>query len=217
MAVKRHSPYIYVTWLTRLLVGEHSCEWGAWFKSQHEGKSWQKVPLTFDTTAWQVEHTEFVRQVRNKLEAEGRSVFVENQNSFVLRGTTAALGGKPDLIATLAGKGTILDIKTGKPSPAHHVQVMVYMYAVPRVFLHYKGIKFEGKVIYKDHEVFIPPSAVDEKFIDNLSSLIRRLGSTTCPKKVPNPVECGFCDITKLDCPERMAGDSIQEAETGDF
>jgi hypothetical protein len=198
-------------------VGEHSCEWGAWFKSQHEGKSWQKVPLGFDSTTWQVEHTELVRQVRIKLEGEGKSVFIENQNSFVLRGSTAALGGKPDLISTFGGNGTIIDVKTGKPSPAHHVQVMVYMYAVPRVFLHYKGMPFAGKVIYRDHEVDIPASAVDGKFIDNLSSLIRRLGSATCPGKVPNPVECGFCDITKHDCPERVAGDVKQEAETGDF
>ena len=29
-------PYIWVTWLPRLLSGEGSCEWAAWFKAQHE-------------------------------------------------------------------------------------------------------------------------------------------------------------------------------------
>ena len=217
MAIKRQSPYIWVTWLTRLLVGEHSCEWGAWFKAQHEGGSWSKVPSTFDQTTWQVKHTELVRQVRTKLETEGKAVFIENQNSFVLRGNIAALGGKPDLIATSEGAGIILDAKTGKPSPSHHVQVMVYMYAVPRVLRQYLGMSFDGRVVYKDHEIEIPSSAVDEKFIDNLSSIIRRLGSATPARKAPNPVECGFCEITKIDCPERAADDTMQEGETSDF
>lgn len=217
MAKKRQSPYIWVTWLTRLLVGEHCCEWGAWFKTHHESSSWEKVPGNFNQTAWQVEHTALVQEVRAKLEAEGKVVFIENQNSFVLRGAVAALGGKPDLIATSRGKDTIIDIKTGKPSPAHHVQVMVYMYAVPKVLRQYHGMSFDGKVVYTDHEVEIPASAIDDKFIGNLTGLIRRLASTTIPKKVPNAVECGFCDITKNDCPERATDDTMQEGETRDF
>lgn len=217
MAIKRQSPYVWVTWLTRLLVGEHSCEWGAWFKTQHDSKSWSKVPSTFDQTVWQIEHTTLIRQVRTKLEAEGMTVFLENQNSFVLRGSSAALGGKPDIIATGGGRGIIIDAKTGQTSPAHHVQVMIYMYAVPRVLRQYYGMSFDGRVVYKDHEVEIPSSALDQKFIDNVSSLIRRLGSSTPAKKIPNPVECGFCEITKIDCPERAADDIMQEGETRDF
>ena len=217
MAIKRENPYIWVTWLTRLLVGEHSCEWSAWFKTQHEGSSWEKVPSTFDMAAWQVEHTELVRQVRAQLEAEDKTVFAENQNSFVLRGATAALGGKPDLIATSEDKGIIIDVKTGKSSPAHHVQVMVYMYAVPRVLRQYHGVSFAGKVVYKDNEVSIPSSAVSQAFIENLSNLIRRLGSETSARKVPNLAECGFCDITKADCPERVEEGRIEEGETTDF
>ncbi|MBN1368598.1 MAG: PD-(D/E)XK nuclease family protein [Dehalococcoidales bacterium] len=217
MARKRQSPYIWTTWLTRLLVGEHSCEWGAWFKTHHESNSYEKIPGSFDLTAWQVEHTTRVKEIREKLEVEGKTVFLESQNGFVLRGATAALGGRPDLISTFEGNGIIIDIKTGKPSPTHHVQVMVYMYAVPKVLQQYRGIEFDGRVIYSNHEVSIPASAVDEKFISNLSSLIRRLSSTTPPRKISNPVECGFCDITANDCPERAADAILQEGETGDF
>lgn len=217
MARKRQSPYIWTTWLTRLLVGEHSCEWGAWFKTHHESNSYEKVPSSFDLTTWQVEHTTRVKEIRKKLEAEGKIVFLESQNSFVLRGSTAALGGRPDLISTFEGKGTIIDIKTGKPSPAHHVQVMVYMYAVPKVLRQYRGMSFNGKVVYSDHEVEIPASAIDDKFIGNLTTLIGRLSSTTPPQKIANSVECGFCDINKNDCPERAADAILQEGETGDF
>lgn len=217
MAIKRENPYIWVTWLTRLLVGEHSCEWSAWFKAQHEGSSWNKVPSTFDMATWQVEHTGLVGQIRTQLEKEGKTVFTENQNSFVLRGSVAALGGKPDLVATSGGTGTIIDAKTGKESPAHYVQVMVYMYAVPRVLRQYSGMSFDGKVVYKDHEVSVPSSAVSQAFIENLSNLIRRLSSETPARKVPNLAECGFCDITKADCPERVEGGRIEEGETTDF
>ena len=57
MALLRDSPYIWVTWLTKLLAGENSCEWAAWFRSQHEGWSWERVPGAFDLVGWQLKHT----------------------------------------------------------------------------------------------------------------------------------------------------------------
>ena len=35
MAVPRETPYIWTTWLPRLLTGENSCEWAVWFKAHH--------------------------------------------------------------------------------------------------------------------------------------------------------------------------------------
>ncbi len=110
--------------------------------------------------------------------------------------------------------GTIYDAKTGKPSPSHHIQVMVYMYAVPRALGQYKGVTFDGKV---DQEVPIPSAAIDGPFIENLSQLIRRVASSTPARKVPSQMECGFCNLTEADCPERAAGDAMQEGETDDF
>ena len=217
MTIKRKSPYIWVTWLTKLIVGDHSCEWGAWFRTQHENNSWDKVPSSFDQAAWLLEHASLVRNVQSELEENGQAVFIENQNHFALRGSVATLGGKPDIISTLQGKGVILEAKTGKPNPYHHVQVMVYMYAVPLALHQYLGMSFDGKVVYKDHEVEIPHSAVDEKFIENVSNLIRRLASPTPARRVPSPVECGFCDITSIDCPEKIASDTNQAGETVDF
>ncbi|MFC1958456.1 PD-(D/E)XK nuclease family protein [Chloroflexota bacterium] len=217
MAIKRQSPYIWVTWLTRLIVGDYSCEWGAWFRTQHENNSWDKVPSSFDQTAWLLQHAELVRKVQSELEETGRPVFIENQNHFALRGSVATLGGKPDIISTLDGKGIIIDAKTGKPNPYHHVQVMVYMYAVPLSLRQYLGMSFDGKVVYQDHDINIPHSAVDDNFIENMSNLIKRLASTTPARKVPNIVECGFCDITPTDCQERITSNSSEAGETFDF
>ena len=217
MPERRANAYIWVTWLTRLLVGENSCEWAAWFRANHEGWSYEKDPSDFDATTWQLNHTALLNRIRSELEVDGKTVFTENQNSFSLRGASATLGGKPDLITSSGGKGTIYDAKTGRPSPSHPIQVMAYMYAIPRALRQYSGVEFDGKVVYEDSEVVIPAAAIDETFIDNLGQLIRRVASAAPARKVPSAMECGFCNITKADCPERAAGDVMEEGETSDF
>ena len=104
MPVERTNPYIWVTWLTKLLVGENSCEWAAWFRSRHETWSYDKVPSTFDATTWQLNHTALLNRIRDQLETQGKTVFTENQNFFNLRGNVATLGGKPDLIVCFWGQ-----------------------------------------------------------------------------------------------------------------
>ena len=217
MPVERTNPYIWVTWLTKLLVGENSCEWAAWFRSRHETWSYEKVPSTFDATTWQLNHTALLNRIQTELEDQGQAAFTENQNFFNLKGNVATLGGKPDLITVDGNAGTIFDAKTGKPSPSHHIQVMAYMYAVPRALGQYKGVTFEGKVVYEDQEVSIPSASIDGPFVDNLSQLIRRVASSTPARKVPSQMECGFWNLTTADCPERAASDTMQEGETSDF
>ena len=41
-------PYIWVSWLTRLLLGEVSSEWTARFRAQHEDWSWSAVYSDLD-------------------------------------------------------------------------------------------------------------------------------------------------------------------------
>ncbi|MCH7787545.1 MAG: PD-(D/E)XK nuclease family protein [Chloroflexi bacterium] len=219
MPTKRDKPYIWVTWLTKLLVGESSCEWAAWFRAQHYSESYDKVPNPFDLVGWQMEHTSLLNQKRDELESEGQKVFLENQNSFTLRGNTAALGGKPDLIAVSGVQGLILDVKTGKPALSHAMQLMVYMYAIPRALGQHQGIRFDGKVVYTDssQNVDIPHTAIDDTFIRNLADLIRRVSSETPARKVPSQQECSFCNITSADCPERVVEDVLEEGTTDDF
>ena len=86
-------PYLWLAWLGKLLVGEDSCEWAAWFKSQHEGWSWQNRPQTgFDQVGWLLAHTRAVADCRERWESDGYTAFTEGQNSFALRGRSAALG-----------------------------------------------------------------------------------------------------------------------------
>ena len=98
-------PYVWVTWLPRLLSGESSCEWASWFKAQHEGWSWSRMPSDFDQAGWLMNHTSLLNQQRQRWEAQGYTVLTEGQNSFNLRGSSAVLAGKPDLVARAQGPG----------------------------------------------------------------------------------------------------------------
>ena len=86
-------PYIWVTWLPRLLSGESSCEWAAWFKAQHEGSSWARVPADFDQAGWLMDHTALLNEQREVWEKQGCSVLTEAQNSSV--GAAPAWPGSP--------------------------------------------------------------------------------------------------------------------------
>ena len=61
----------------------------------------------------------------------GYTVYMENQNSFRLRGRYATLAGKSDLIAVKNADAVIIDAKTGRISPHHAVQVMPCQYGMP--------------------------------------------------------------------------------------
>lgn len=120
----------------------------------------------------------------------GYDVNVEAQNSFQLRGKSATLAGRPDIIARREDAVAIVDVKTAHESPSHVVLVMIYLYAVPRALERYRNAKLRGQVTYRDHTVRIPAEAVDEEFIQNLGRLIRRLSAAKPARRVSSRQEC---------------------------
>ena len=109
-------------------------------------------------------------------------------------------------------------MKTGQESASHVVQVMIYLYAIPRALERYRTLKLRGQVTYDDHTVRIPAEAVDNQFIQKLGALIRILAADQPPARVPSRQECRFCDISAADCPERVDGDAEpREGTTSDF
>lgn len=218
VATQRSGPYIWVTWLSKLLVGDAYCEWAAWFKTHYT--EYARVPSSFNLAAWQVDHTAALKDVCAGLEAEGATVSLESQNHFRLRGSSGAiLAGRPDIVASPEvvgspqGRRTVYEVKTGAPTPADRVQVMIYIYALPNLPA-YSGDEFDGKVVYQDHEVDIPGSAVDEAFKASLFSLIRRVANADPARRVPSRLECALCDLTAEDCPERVESDAPNDTAT---
>ena len=165
-----------------------------------------------------LDHTALVNRERESRESLGYTVYVENQNSFRLRGRHATLAGKPDLIAVKNDDSVIIDAKTGRPSPSHTAQVLIYQYAVPRALTQYNGIEFTGQLVYPDTRVSVPDSSTGGEFVRNLGALIRRLANDTPPRRVPSFAECQFCDITSAECPERVKQQPhAKTATTDDF
>ena len=208
-------PYIWVTTLAKILTGENACEWAGWFKAHHQ--YWIKPPSDFDTATWMLEHTALVNQERDSLERIGYEVYTENQNLFRLRGQTATIAGKPDLIGEKHHEILISDAKTGRPSPSHAAQVRIYQYAVPKALPQFQSKDARGQVRYPDSYVGSPASVVSPEFVGNMSALIRRLADKTPARRVPTAEECRFCDISKSDCPDRIETWETPEGSTTDF
>ena len=59
--LQEKGPYIYPTWLPKLLAGLDRCEWKVWFQVQHGSKSWEKLNSDFNLTRYNIEHTELLR------------------------------------------------------------------------------------------------------------------------------------------------------------
>ena len=59
--LRANGPYIWVTWLPKLLSGQTSCEWASWFKAQHYSDSWTRMP---DLTRWLTAHTALLNESR---------------------------------------------------------------------------------------------------------------------------------------------------------
>ena len=215
MAVRRETPYIWATWLPRLLTRENSCEWAVWFKAHHP--NWTRTPSEFNQAQWMLDHTALLNERITNWEVGDFDVDVKAQNRFELRGKSATLAGRPDLVARRDDEAVIVDAKTGQENPGHVVQVMIYLYAVPKTLEKYRNLKPRGQVTYRDHTVRIPAEAVNDPFVQNLGTLIRRLSADEPAKRVPSRQECRFCDISAADCPERVDGPTLHQGETLDF
>ena len=95
---------------------------------------------------------------------------------------------------------------------------MVYMYALPRALDQYKDARIAGEIHYPNHIKRVPRGGLDQGFIHRLITLIHRVAAPDPPPPVPNPPECGFCDITIADCPDRVENGAPPSAgNTDDF
>ena len=175
-------------------------------------------PSEFSQAEWMLNHTALLNKRKANWKHGGFDVNIEGQNSFELLGSSATLAGQPDLITQRDGQAVIVDVKNGQDSPSHVVQVMIYLYAIPRALEHYRSLKLKGQATYLDHTVRIPAESVDDQFIQNLGELIRRRAADKPPARVSSRQECRFCNISAADCPDRVDDDlDTEPASTTDF
>ena len=201
-AVKRPNPFIWVTWLSKIMAGEKQCEWASWFRSHYV---WDKLPSGLDVAKWTADHAQLLRARKAELEAEGFTVYAEDQNSFKLVGQTGIeVSGKPDLVAIRGQEAYVEDCKTGSPRNSDHFQVLVYMLSLPYVEGPCKGRKLEGRLIYGSRIVDVPSSKIDADLKELFRKTVLAIGRLEPAPKVASWGECRYCDISRTDCPERI-------------
>ena len=202
MASPRDEPYVWVTWISKLLAGEAHCQWAAWFKAHH---TYQKRPSDFNVAAWTAEHTEMVRDHAERLRGEGYEIYLEGQNAFRMRGSDGTtLAGKPDIVAVRGGAAKVVDCKTGNPKTSDQLQVLVYMLTLPHTHPACRGLRPDGEIRYRNDAVPIPASQIPAQLRRIVRETMHRVGGDLELPRVPSYDECRFCDISAADCPDRV-------------
>ena len=212
--LQRPTPYVWVTWITKLLAGETHCTWSVWLRANYKTAP---MPSDFDSASWKIGHTALLRKTIGEMTTDGFFCSTEDQNSFTMMGNVGTLAGKPDLIASSEKGYWIVDVKTGQPRVSDKVQVMIYMWAIPLVRTKFKGKKFDGKVQYANNFQIIMADEVDRTFIKNVGELMKEVCSDKPPSSVPSFAECRYCPITPEDCSERVEVEDKYVGETDEF
>lgn len=199
MTDPRAAPYCWVTWITKLVVGEAHCVWSAWLRANFK---YEKLPRTFDFADWNVKHTALVSRRAAELRADGWEIRLEDQNAFKLRGKNGVtLAGKPDIIAVRPDRILIVDAKTGKTRDSDHAQVQTYMAVVNACWPEWRGRDLAGEVCYPDRQ--IPVETPSIAFRGQLRRTMDILADAVGPRQTPSRSECNWCDIAR--CPARFS------------
>lgn len=204
MATPRKEPYVWVTWLAKLMAGEKGCEFSSWFRTRH---IYDKLPSDFDVAAWTIEHARQVRELRIERLRAKETVYVGNANAFTCQprpGVT--LAGRPDLIGDcLLANPIIYGVKTGRPKTSDVIEIIIYMHLLPLAVQRYGGTEFNGCLVYgDDRHIRIPASSLDDAFITNFEYFLDVIAGEVAPPKAPSALECRSCDIPSSECPERF-------------
>lgn len=196
MAEERNSPYIWVTWLAKIMSGDTTCHWQGWFRTKN--KLTEKQPSDFDLIGWTIEHTRMLTELKEKLIKENHKPIIEEFVKYEIPNSDAVICGKPDCVVETKDNIVIYDCKTGNEKDSDKVQVMLYMYILSKG--EFGGKQIKGIIIYKDNKIEI---SLPENFEENFNFFVDRLISEESPVKNPGD-DCKFCDITGNDCLERV-------------
>lgn len=201
---RRHgTKYCYATWITGVLAGTDHCAWKPWYRSTYRYAKLVDINKQA-LDAWIVEHNAMVEARVAALKVDGWTVTVEEENAFKLKGRTVLLAGKPDIVAFRELDALIIDEKSGAPRPSDEWQVLLYMFAIPRVgHLQQRRANVRGEVEYRGSSLSVPLTRLDAAASTRIVATLQAIGSEAEPARTPSLTECAFCDIAA--CPDRMS------------
>ena len=173
------------------------------------------MPSAFDVARRTMEHTDLLNRLIADLEEQGCVLFIEHQNGFRVESprTGAVIGGRADLIVRFPdGRVVVYDAKAREEAASHIAQVQFYMYLLPKSDLtKWRDMpegSLDGAVVYPGgHQVDIPAESVDDASEARPTDFMQNMTAPVPPKRVPSGPECGYCDLTMVDCTERVDAD----------
>ena len=211
MTTRRDVSRAHVTSIAKLMSGDSSCIYSAWFRSWHE--RYRRAETDGAGLAdWNMRHTTMMHETVALLEKDGYEVNIEGQNWFETRSskTGSIVIGKPDIISMSPdGRVTLLDIKAGQPRPADEIQVKLYMHLLPLSgHPRWSGVRMGGKVLYANSRaVDLSPDDITSEFRHSLAVVMRQVVAPEPARLVPSERECGWCVVTGDDCHGRIEPD----------
>lgn len=173
-------PYIWVTWLAKLL-GGNECVWSAWFKAHFKYDKYEEQAA--DLVRWNRDHTKLMAARRLELERDGWTVTVEDDNSFKLEGDSAVVAGKMDLVAVKGDRVLVVDGKTGRERDSDMWQILLYLFALPKSRPDLPK-NLEGEVHYKSGDISLTPAELTRSVSINSSRSSRRSAVMFRPRSV---------------------------------
>ena len=209
MTTRREVSRTHVTSIAKLMSGDNSCMYSAWFRSWHERYRKAETDGT-GLAEWNMRHTTMMHETVALLEKDGYEVSIEGQNWFETRSsqTGSIIIGKPDIIsASPGGRVTVHDIKTGQPRASDEIQVKLYMLLLPLSgHPRWSGVRMDGKVLYANSRaVKVSADDLTPEFRHSLAVVMRQVVAPEPARLVPSARECGWCVVSSDDCNGRIA------------
>ena len=196
-------PAFWCTAIAKSLSGDQPCQLSTWIG----GRAKEKRPRedTGSLAIWKTNHTALLGKTVSRLTGDGWKCSVES--FFRVTGQHAAISGKADCIAQQADKRPlIVDVKSGAPKESDIIQVAIEMVMIPLAW-ESPSMIFDGKVIYKAHEVPVTQTQkADLK--PKIIALLKHLGTMPRPEASPSFCNCRFCDVPDSECPDRFKAES---------
>ena len=218
--IKRDAPYIWATWLSPLLGGSHHCRWAVWFQANYKFDKSSDNENDF-LAQWKSKHEELLHSRADHLEAQGYTVYLEDENLFRIEGNDkkTIVSGKPDIVAIRGEEIIVEDCKTGRKQDSHPQQVLLYMLLLPLSggASHCKGKKLSGRLVYLDEVIDIPANLITDDFKQSFKSLVHTVSAENPARIVPSTHECRYCKVPHVHCDKRKTSDEECDGEDHDL
>ncbi len=199
-SLQKRAPYVWVTWMTKLISGEAVCDWSLWFRAWHR---YEKLSPGIDLSRWTKEHDELVRARAESLDLMDYGVTLEE--SLTVRGKVVTVSGKPDIRYETEFGTVFEDCKTGLRRDSDHVQVLLYAW----LYRLQSGYDSAGVVVYPDEVVSVDMTRLASVARD-AKRLLALCSAGMAPAQQPSRNECRSCNIGTPYCLSRkLDEDSI--------